>query len=106
MDCRYCENHKYGGPLVGDKQQKHMDHYEEYKFDVIKTIWYSPGPDAAVVASLGDLQHLTGKAKQAVMKWHSKLAPSTLISMEVIFELLLDDIRLVIPDPMDTAAEV
>jgi hypothetical protein len=100
------QNHEYGGPLVGDKQQEHMDRYEEYNFDVLKTIGYYPGPYAAVVASLAALQHLTGKAKQAVMKWHSKQAPGNLISMEVIFDLLLEDIRLVIPDPMDIAAEV
>jgi hypothetical protein len=100
------KKHEYGGPLVGEKQQEHMDRYEEYKFDVLKMIGYYPGPDAAVVASLAALQHLTGKVKQVVMKWHSKQAPGTLISMEVIFDLLLEDIRLVIPDPMDVAAEV
>jgi hypothetical protein len=39
-----------------------MDRYEEYKFDVLKTIGYYPGPDPAVIASLAALQHLTGKA--------------------------------------------
>jgi hypothetical protein len=67
-----------------------MDRYEEYKFDVLKTIGYYPGRDAAVVVSLAALQHLTGNAKQPVMKWHSKQAPGTLINMEVIFDLLLE----------------
>jgi hypothetical protein len=47
------KNHEYCGPQVGKKQ--HMDGYEEYKFDVTKTIGYYPGPDAAVVASLAAL---------------------------------------------------
>jgi hypothetical protein len=84
------KNHEYSGLQVGEKQQEHMDRYEEYKFDVLKTIGYYPSPDPAVVASLAALQHLTGKAKQAVMKWHSKWAPGTLITMEVIVDLLLD----------------
>jgi hypothetical protein len=41
-----------------------------------------------------------------VMKWNSRQPPGTFLSMEIIFGLLLDDIRLVIPDPMDIAAEV
>jgi hypothetical protein len=40
------------------------------------------------------------------MKWHAKQTPGTLITMEVTFELLQEDIRLVIADPMDIAAEV
>jgi hypothetical protein len=100
------KNHEYSGPQVGEKQQEYMDRDEEYKFDVLKTIGYYPGPDAAVVASLAALQHLTGKAKQAVVKWHSKQAPGTLMTMEVISDQLLEDILLVIPDPMDIAAEV
>jgi hypothetical protein len=100
------KKHVYSGPKVGEKQQEHMDRYDEYNFDVLKTIGYYPGPDAAVVASLAALQHLTGKAKQAVIIWRSKQAPGTLITMEVIFDPLLEDIRLVIPDPMDIAAEV
>jgi hypothetical protein len=58
-----------------------MDRSKEYKFDVLKTIGFYPGPDPAVFASLAALLHLTGKAKQAVMKWHAKQAPGTLITM-------------------------
>jgi hypothetical protein len=56
------------------------------------------GPDLEIVASLAALQHRILEAKHIVIRWCDEQPPGTMCSMNAIFDLLMDNIHVDVPE--------
>jgi hypothetical protein len=98
-------NKTYSGPISGERSTKHLEKFTEYKFDVMNAVTQFHHSDTLRLKYQCAIAHLSGDAKQLVMKWTNKNS-GTPCTMEKIFQLLAEQCKLVELDVMDIAAEV
>jgi hypothetical protein len=62
----------YSGPISGERSTKHLEKFTEFKFNVVNTVNQFTHSDTLRLKYQCAIAHLTGDAKQLIIKWSAK----------------------------------